>query len=304
MRTSGSQIVTARVTELRRVLLDLNADDLAQLDPILGAAMDRPLGRELLAAKLPVSDSVFVCLFNLECAGLMVLHRSTHAAQIRALAVSPDLRRRGLARSMLIDASERVLEHGLNWLWMSIPSANVPATRCALACGFRRYRPQYLTRALERAIPSVAYHVLLQRLDGAEALRGLTYWANAEAACGDAWAQPLVQSELMPLLIPQTGQTWICSQDGRPIGCAHLSGPKAHPVVRLWLEQAVWNTVVETACLRSALNTLHDIPAQVDVWLGSEGHLRASVARYKGLGFMPALAERVILIKHVQPPED
>ena len=302
MRTLGSQIVPARVNELRRVLLDLSASDMAQLDPSLGASMEKPLGRELLAARLPVADSAYICLYNLEPSGLIVLRRSRIAAQIRALAVSPDLRRKGLARSMLNEAERRVRVRGLRWLWMRVPSDNVPATKCALACGFRRYRPQFLRCGQGKLIPAGGYHTHLETVGGDEAANVMTQWYGTEVACGDAWVLPLIEAELLPLLLPQSGQVWRCLVNGREAGCVHVIGPQTHPVVSLWLDQAVWNTSEETECLRSALSTFAELPPALDVWLGSEGHLRASVGRFKALGFQPLLDERVYFVRGLEMP--
>jgi GNAT superfamily N-acetyltransferase len=302
MPTLGAQIVPARISELRRVLLDLSPHDLSQLDPTLGVMMEKPLGRELLAARLPVADSVYICLFNLEPSGLIVLHRSRVAVQIRALAVSPDQRRKGLARTLLEDADRRVPERGLKWLWMHIPSANVPATRCALACGFRRYRPQFLCRSVGRSIPAAGYHIQLEHLEGEEAGNSSVHWAGVELACGDAWAQPLVEMELMPVVLPRVGQVWRCHIDGTERGCIHMGGSRTHPIIMLWLDQPVWDTPEELGCVRAALNTLVDAPPAMDIWLGSEGHLRKSVARYKALDFVPKLDERVIFARKLEKP--
>lgn len=297
MRTLGSQIVTARVNELRRVLLDLSAQDMSQLDPSIGASMDRPLGREVLAARLPVSDSAYVCLYNLEPSGVIVLHRSRIAARIRALAVSPDQRRKGLARTLLLDAEDRAREHGMSWLWMLVPSANLEATRCALGCGFKRYRPQFLYRNIGRTLMIETRSVYLRPVTGPNASRTITYWFNMELNQGDAWAQPVVEAELLPLVLPETGLVWECVVNGQEAGCAHLGGSAGHPTITLWLEQAIWNTPEETACLRAVLSTLAEIPPEIDLWLGSGDHLRASIARYKALGFQPKLGEWVIFVK-------
>jgi ribosomal protein S18 acetylase RimI-like enzyme len=304
MRTSGSQIVTARVNELRRVLLDLSAQDLSQLDPSVGAGMDRPLGRELLATRLPVSDSTYVCLYNLEPSGLIVLHRSRIAARIRALAVSPDQRRKGLARTLLIDAEERVQEKGMRWLWMLVPATNVEATRCALSCGFKRYRPQYLYRNIGRTLMIETRSVYLQPATGADATRAITDWFGQELQQGDSWAQPVVEEELLSQVLPETGEVWRCIVNEREIGCAHLTGPVEHPAISLWLDRAAWNTPEEAACLRAVLSTMAETPPEIDLWLGSGDHLRASVSRYKALDFKPKLAENVIFVKDIPIPSE
>ncbi|HEY3289740.1 MAG TPA: GNAT family N-acetyltransferase, partial [Anaerolineae bacterium] len=90
--------------------MDTCIEDMSMLDASIAAGMDKPLGREMLAARLPLAESVFVILYNLEPAGLMVLHRSHIAAQIRALVIATDMRRKGLARTLLIEAEARARE--------------------------------------------------------------------------------------------------------------------------------------------------------------------------------------------------
>lgn len=299
MRTLGTQIVSARVNELRRVLLDLSVDDMSQLDPHLAAVMDHPLGRELLAATLPVSDSVFICLYNLEPSGLMVLHRSDTAARIRALAISPDMRRKGLARTLLIEAEQRARNRHIEWLWMQIPAENVAATKCARERAFRRYCPQFLRREHGTAIPMGGIHIQLDAVRGSESERLVLYWLSAEVSDGDAWVQPLVLSDLMPVLIPSGGQVWRLSLSGNEIGCAHSARVKDHPIITLWLDSGVWGTPAEFACLRTVLNTLKGTTAGMDVRLGSDGHLRSAVPQYKEYGFAPTLDTRVLFVKRI-----
>ncbi len=303
MRTLGTQIVPARVNELRRVLLDLNVEDLSQLDPLVAAGMDRPLGRELLAARLPISDSVFICLYNLEPSGLIILRRSDTAAQIRALAVAPDMRRKGLARTMLIEAERRARERRVEWLWMSIPSTNQPAIHCARRCGFRRYCPQYLRVNHSIMIEAPGVHVQLEEQAGNDAVKLMQYWLSTEVSDGDAWLQPLIERDLKPMLLPAGGRIWRINVSGNEMGGAHLTGTDEHPVISLWLDSSIWGEAAETGCLRAVVNTLRVKPPAIDVRLGSEGHLRAALARYKELGFTPVLEDRVLFAKRVEFPE-
>lgn len=300
MRTLGSQIVPARINELRRVLLDVSAEDIAQCDPALFEAVERPLGRELLAMSLPVQDTTYVCLYNLEPTGFIVIHRSARSAQIRSLAVSPDMRRKGLARTMLLHAEERARERGLAWLWLSVPSSNVGAVRCARRSGYRRYRPQFLRRSSGQMIASDNHDVYLQPLDGADAGAAIKRWFADELTNGDSWAEPLVKDELMPLLLPATGAVWLCMQRDEEIGCIHMVQSDQRTAMSLWLTPEYWATSTELACLRALFGQLAQVPQELDVRLGSEGHLRAAAAMYKAQRFALAMEDRVVLIKQVE----
>jgi hypothetical protein len=82
-----------------------------------------------------------------------------------------------------------------------------------------------------------------------------------------------------------------------------LADVQGQPVVSLWLDQPLWNTPEEVACVRAVFDVFAHMPLALDVWLGSEGHLRASVARYKELGFIPTLDDRVLFIRKLENPK-
>ncbi len=301
-QTVGAQVVPARFGELSRVLTYLNADDLSQLDRGVGRWMWLPLGRLLTAATLPLAGSAFVCLYNIEPAGLSLIRRIHNTARILALAVAPDLRRKGLARAMLQDAIARAITRRISWLWMIVPSANTAATRCALRCGFKRYRPQFLRREGKTLISAHAHDVMLYEVRGEAAGQAIAQWLAAEVDAGDAWIKELLETELLPWALPDAGRTWRCSIYGREVGCAHLGGDAQRPVVTLWLDPEMWNTAEEMAVLKAVVDTQIDLPPALDVVLGSEGHLRASAARYKAIGFAPMLHEKVIFARPLNAP--
>ena len=141
----------------------------------------------------------------------------------------------------------------------------------------------------------------LESLEGSSASNAIVEWMAVEVAAGDSWAQGLIEAELMPLLLPKMGQVWLCRVDDHDVGCAHLSGTRRHPLVRLWLDPQYWNTQVEIAVLKAVLDTLAEVPEAIDLHLGSEGHLRASVAQFKVLHMQPVLLESIVMVKTVLP---
>ena len=137
-----------------------------------------------------------------------------------------------------------------------------------------------------------------------EAARAIPVWVGVEVTAGDEWVQPLINEELLRWSMPEMGQTWLAVVDGNEVGCIHLHRRHAHPCFWLWLDQTIWNTDLEIACLKSALSALPEAPHALDVRLGSEGHLRAAVARYKEFGFAPVLNERVHFVKYIEIKDD
>jgi GNAT superfamily N-acetyltransferase len=302
MPTLGAQVVPSRILELRRLLLDLNADDLGALDESLGEWMERPLGREALASVvLPAAGSAYLCLLNFEPAGLMVLERGKEAARVRALAVAPDLRRRGLARTMLEVADELAQEAALSWLWMLIPTANVSATACALTYGYKRYRPQFIRRQRVGILSLSQGRAHVEPLKADEAKGQLTQWIALAARQGDAWCHALASADLMAWNMPNLdeGPVYLLVSGADEVGVAYVAGERSHPRVSLWLDHALWNTPREMNVFKAVMDTLADVPSAIDVEFGSGGHLRASVAAYKALGFKPVLRERVVMVRQV-----
>jgi GNAT superfamily N-acetyltransferase len=289
--------------ELRRLVQELSADDLGMLDTALGEWARRPLGREALAGVvLPAAGSSYVCLLSYEPAGLMVLERGRIGARIRALAVAPDLRRRGVARTLLEAADDLSFTAGLDWLWLAVPASNVPATSCALACGYRRYRPQFLRRRRTGMLSPGSARTRVELLESGQARGALERWVAREASQGDAWCESLASADLLDWNLPERegGRTYAIVSDAEPVGAAHVAGHTTHPRIWLWLDRAQWATPNEINAFRSVLDALGELPAEIDVEFGSSGHLRASVEPFRDIGFRPILRERVVMVKAVR----
>jgi GNAT superfamily N-acetyltransferase len=301
MATLGAQIVPSRIIELRRLLADLSTDDLGMLDESLGGWMNRPLGREALASVvLPAAGSSFLCLMNTDAAGLMVIERGKVGARVRALAVSPDFRRRGLARTMLEAADAFIAEAGLNWLWMQVPASNTPATACALSSGYRRYRPQFLRRERVGLMSLALGHAHVEALQAKDAGQLVTQWAVTAARQGDAWCSELASQDLLPLSYPRDeGTSYLLVSGADEVGVAHFGGDDAQRRLWLWLDESIWNTPREMNVLKAVLDTLGEVPPALEIEFGSAGHLRASLEAYKSLGFKPALRDAVVMAKRV-----
>lgn len=297
MRDPAIRISPGRPDELLRALRDIGDTDLGQLDASIGAWARRPLGRAALAYLLLQAGSAWVCLLNLEAAGLIAIERRPLHARIRALAVAPDLRRRGCASAMLEEAATRAAERGLEWLSVSIAAGNTPAIQCALANGYRRLRPQYLAREVAGLAPGSAHRVLLAPVTGREAAEAITDAARMEAEAGDVWAAGYATLERPKLPNAPSGRTFVARADGRPAGCAHLETRGERAQVWLWLVPALWGSDLELAVLRAVLNTLQGAPAATEVRLGSGDHLRIAVDRYREAGYQLALEPRFLFLR-------
>lgn len=292
----GAQIVPGRPAELRRLLDGVDADALGALDPSLGEWINRPLGRELLATTiLPTAGSTYVCLYSLEPAGLIVVERGSKAGRIRALVVAKDMRRRGVARALLREAIARARERGLAYLWMRVRAANRAAIDGALALEFRRVLPQFLRRVLTAPIPAPPERT---RVDVQAASAGaLEEWQQVEAGAGDAWVGPLIEADLAQHVLPAPGRAFEMRADGRRLGAANVANLGGRTRLNLWLAPGAWNTPMEIACLRAALDAIGESPRVLELQLGSSGHLKLSAERYKSLGFTPALNEWQLLAR-------
>ena len=321
MATSGAQVVPAKVLETLRLLQDVKADDIGMLDATLGDWMTRPLGREALASVvLPTNGSLYLALMNFEPAGLMLLSRGELATRVRALTVANDMRRRGLARTLLEAANEFTREADLAWLWMHVPNDNVPATACALSCGYRRYRPQFLRRERSTPLSLRLGRAHVEALEGNDARDQLAHWTAVSTEQGDVWSKDLARVDFAPFNLPESfrenrGKTYLLVSGADEVGVAHLSHTTAavgvisddaqpnphtllpHHSLWLWLDRAIWNTERELNVLKSVLDTLAEFPSRLDIEFGSHDHLRTSIGQYKTLGFGPKVRDRVIFTK-------
>ncbi|MCW1969064.1 MAG: GNAT family N-acetyltransferase [Anaerolineae bacterium] len=316
---SGIQVVPAKPLELHRILGQLSASDLDQLDPLLGDWMRRFLGRQALAALvLPTSGSVFVGLRSLEPAGFIFVERNHQIAHLRAWAVAPDMRRRGIASAMLSYVERYARNRGVQWMYMRIQSGNTPAVQTALGAGFRRYLPQYLRRessALLNVGAGDAYVV-----SAPDAV--LQAWHQHEVSQGDAWAAELITDTLLPYVLPDPGLTYRCMLNDREVGAVRVSILRAgdheadllpvdvallgraapqHVSLWFWCDPSIWNTPLEFNCIRAALNTLQHTPNLIDLHIGSFDHLKASLPQWKALGFKPQITPRWLMLKSLIP---
>ncbi len=303
---AGAQLVPARLTELRRVLRQISADDLDALDPVFGQWMRRPLGQEALASMvLPVAGTLYVCLMNIEPAGLIVLERGEAAARVRALAVTPDMRRRGVAQSMLALVEAEVRARGIGWMWMLIAAESQRAARTALRAGYRRYRPQFLRRSHPGLLKMTNHRCQFEQVVKADEIDEATHWISYESNIGDAWCAELAQADLLKLLAPNEGNLFRCMTLGRDIGLAHIEWTaRSHLRMTLWLEQHVWGTPLECDIFKGVLDMLQTRPDVIDLEFGSSEHLRASVPLFRPFGFEPTLFERVTFVKAVVGEQD
>ena len=307
----SAHVSVASQSDVRAILKVLKPADLTVLEPALEGRLQGGLWRTTLPIVLPTLGSVFTCNYNVEPAGLMVVERRQVTANIRLLAVAPDLRRRGIATKMLRDLEPLVRSRHLRWLWTEVPSDNAPATRLALSTGFRRVQPQFLRRdvpTLLQVSSEVVAGVAIELLDPRGVARAVTTAMQTEVQEGDAWVQELLEIELFQRMTLPVGDTYVCfaraeaaSGDRKlgEVGLAHLSGTKQHTTIHLWLDQAMWGQPAELGLLKLLLNTVLGVPRLLDVRLGSSGHLRASADSFKAVGFAPVIEPRVVFAKRL-----
>jgi ribosomal protein S18 acetylase RimI-like enzyme len=301
---AGAQLTPAKLGDLRRLLGTLTADDIGALDASFADWLRRPLGRDALAGVvIPAAGSAYIALLNIEPAGLIVIERGEVGAQIRILAVAPDMRKRGLAQTMLARAETLATARGLRWLWMSIAHDNAIATRCALRSGYRRFRPQFLRRTLSRPLNLPRDAARVERLRVQDMLEEGTRWVSYELNTGDAWCAELGQADLLRFLAPHEGTLLRCIAQDRDIGAAHVyERARGHLHIDLWLEAGVWGTDLELSIFRAVLEHEQRVPDMIDLEFGSMAHLKESVELFRPLGFAPALHERIWFVKEITVP--
>jgi len=287
--------------DVRRLLYDMEPEDLAVLDREFAAWAARPFGRELLAGLLmPMAGTVLVELLNIEPAGFVLLERGHAAARIRALAVAPDLRRRGIARTLLMDAESTARERGVDWLWVRVPASDYAATRCALACGFQRYRPQFLRRDRPSALAVTNTQVRVESLSGEEARRSFDRWFDYEAEVGDEWCADLARTDLRPA---SADACLLCIVGDHAVGLATVAAVDASTArVMLHTDADLWGQPLEASVLKAVIDSLQFAPDVIDLHFASGDHLRESAESFRTLGFVPELYDEVTFVRRVGPP--
>jgi GNAT superfamily N-acetyltransferase len=284
-KTVGAQVAAAKILELRKVMSGLPDADILALDPSLGEWLRRPLGREALGAfVMQTSGSTYICLLNTDSAGFAFIARGVNHAQIRALAVARDMRRRGLATTMLIALAEAARARRVNWLWLQIASSNAAAIQCALKNGYKRYLPQYLSRrsVSPLALPSADVRMV------ATTRATLQSVIFAEIDAGDADVSELVERAWIDRVLPSEAEHawWRVELQGALIGAAHVVLNGAVPVISLWLMPQYWNFEAEQVIIKTALHHIKMPATKFDLHIGSRAHLARHLAQYKQSDFV------------------
>lgn len=86
-------------------------------------------GGMILVAELPTLDPPRV-------AGFAAFHRIIDEAELFNMAVDPDFRRQGAARSLLVEARERLLAAGAKRVYLEVRQSNKPAQALYYSLGF------------------------------------------------------------------------------------------------------------------------------------------------------------------------
>jgi ribosomal-protein-alanine N-acetyltransferase len=144
--------VGARV-ELR----DLGVADLNAIETIERRAYPTPWSRSMFAGELAKPTSLCVGAFDEdedELAGYMIVSRYVDAWHVMNIAVSPDRRRQGIARTLLEHLFALTAGHGHRGYTLEVRVSNVEAIRLYESVGFkaRGIRRGYYTDNREDAL--------------------------------------------------------------------------------------------------------------------------------------------------------
>jgi [ribosomal protein S18]-alanine N-acetyltransferase len=131
-----------------RPIRPLGAFELAALAELHAACFEDAWDEAALAALLAMPGA-FALIAEADRAGGFVIARAAGGeAEILSLGVRPDLRRRGLGRSLLQSAIAEAAGRGASRLYLEVAADNWPARALYLANGFAQVgrRPDYYRR--------------------------------------------------------------------------------------------------------------------------------------------------------------
>ena len=122
-------------------IVPMTADHLEELEKLERICFSRPWSRKMLAEELENQCAAFLVAEDsvsgrvLGYAGLMVV---ADEGYITNVAVFPEYRRQGIARSLLREAQEYAEAHDLARLTLEVRASNVPAIALYEGMGFTR----------------------------------------------------------------------------------------------------------------------------------------------------------------------
>ncbi|QEX25290.1 ribosomal-protein-alanine N-acetyltransferase [Hypericibacter adhaerens] len=143
--------MTSRAPDLAvRPAVAFDLDALAQLHAeAFAQAWDQPWSRESIATLLAMPGSFgLIGLIDGVPAGLVIARVAGGEAEILTLGVTPDARRRGLARLLLDETVSHAAAEGAERLFLEVAEDNLPAQSLYHGADFVRVgrRPDYYAR--------------------------------------------------------------------------------------------------------------------------------------------------------------
>ncbi len=141
------------------MLRDGRLDDLEAILAVEFEAQPAPWSRSIFERELDLEHSHLwvapgILPDDPAIAGFCVLWLVHDEAHVLNIAVHPDCRRRGLAREMLTELSERAVEHELAFITLEVRESNAGARALYGAIGFEEVgrRPKYYADTGEAAV--------------------------------------------------------------------------------------------------------------------------------------------------------
>jgi ribosomal-protein-alanine N-acetyltransferase len=138
------------------------AEDATELAAIHATAFDRPWNEQAMREMLAGSGA-----FGLKTDGGLILCRvMAGEMEVLTLAVTPDRRRRGLARTLLAAAIEVARQSGAKAAFLEVADDNAPAAALYAGVGFRRagLRRAYYNRGAKGRVDALVMRLDLEPL--------------------------------------------------------------------------------------------------------------------------------------------
>lgn len=229
-------------------------------------------------------------------AGAVFLAHRINTTYIEMLAVYAEYRRRGVGQALLSAAERRAQKAGKDHIALHVTIRNAPAVRLYEKNGYRRFNWRCYKRYSGAVVPIDPGSVTISRFR-----RHGDYgkFLKADLSAGAPWAVEVVHGALRYEWYGwgSYGKAYqVDNDDGRTL-IAQLRGPRTAPTVVIVGGPEIWGTPFEAAALRAILDTLPEVPPEVTVRLGSDGHFTASEDLFRTLGFRPEPIEKMLMLK-------
>lgn len=266
---------------------------------LTGTPLRRALSYLFVPLYLLTAGKGFLARQQGQMAGCAYYHLRQLSGFVFNVSVNAEHRRQGVATELMSYLQQQIRSARRPWVALHVDRDNAPAQALYQQLGYRPYHPYFLHMAGVTPLRNAGHDrvlAALPRRTGSERFRA---FLRREREAGDPWAAAVVQADYSDT-VPSGGRFWSVRYEGQEAGSLWRADVGNTRQVMLALDPVWWDRTE----LYEAL--FQDIVANgpgegearaIEIYLGSSAHHEATLAYWRGHGFVARRRARILMLK-------